>query len=91
MRFTSPWLQSSLLPTLNLPSLHNNVPSFPPLAALIVRYVTRRFIYDYAPEIAKVYTHTTQLDQEDVHMEIWDTTGHFQVRRTALVVHIIAQ
>ena len=46
-----------------------------------MRYVTRRFIYDYAPEIAKVYTHTTQLDQEDVHMEIWDTTGQFQVRR----------
>ena len=53
-----------------------------------MRYVTRRFIYDYAPEIAKVYTHTTQLDQEDVHMEIWDTTGQFQVRRKELI-HII--
>ena len=50
-----------------------------PFPALIVRYVTRRFIYDYAPEIAKVYQHQTVLDQEDVHMEIWDTAGHFQV------------
>ena len=44
-----------------------------------MRYVTRRFIYDYAPEIAKVYQHQTVLDQEDVHMEIWDTAGQFQV------------
>ncbi|TRY73328.1 hypothetical protein TCAL_06036 [Tigriopus californicus] len=45
--------------------------------ALIVRYVTKRFIYDYAPEIAKVYQHQTVLDQEEVNMEIWDTAGHF--------------
>ena len=48
------------------------------VAALIVRYVTHRFIYDYAPEVAKVYQHQTVLDQEEVHMEIWDTAGHFQ-------------
>lgn len=42
-----------------------------------MRYVTKRFIYDYAPEIAKVYQHQTILDQEEVNMEIWDTAGHF--------------
>jgi hypothetical protein len=43
--------------------------------------VTRRFIFDYAPEVSKIYQHQTVLDQEEVNMEIWDTAGHFQVIR----------
>ena len=48
-------------------------------SALIVRYMTRRFIVDYSPEISKIYQHQTVMDQEEVSMEIWDTAGHFQV------------
>ncbi|KAI0221390.1 Ras-related and estrogen-regulated growth inhibitor [Lamellibrachia satsuma] len=43
--------------------------------ALIVRYVTQRFIGEYDPTLEKMYTHQTEIDGERVTFEILDTAG----------------
>ncbi|XP_071792009.1 ras-related and estrogen-regulated growth inhibitor-like [Asterias amurensis] len=44
--------------------------------ALMVRYVTRRFIGDYDPTLEYLCRYHASVDGEDVAMEILDTAGH---------------
>ncbi|XP_075234947.1 ras-related and estrogen-regulated growth inhibitor [Lycorma delicatula] len=44
-------------------------------SALVVRFITRRFIGEYDPTLEKVYTFHTLIDSEMVYFEILDTAG----------------
>ncbi|KAK6190066.1 hypothetical protein SNE40_002005 [Patella caerulea] len=44
-------------------------------SALVVRFLTRRFIWEYDPTLECSYKHTTNIDEEPVVMEILDTAG----------------
>uniref|UniRef100_A0A3B3DT39 small monomeric GTPase n=1 Tax=Oryzias melastigma TaxID=30732 RepID=A0A3B3DT39_ORYME len=46
--------------------------------ALVVRFLTRRFIWEYDPTLESTYRHQASIDDEVVTMEILDTAG--QVR-----------
>ncbi|XP_012588241.1 PREDICTED: ras-related and estrogen-regulated growth inhibitor isoform X1 [Condylura cristata] len=43
--------------------------------ALIVRFLTRRFIWEYDPTLESTYRHQANIDDEVVTMEILDTAG----------------
>ncbi|XP_046665225.1 ras-related and estrogen-regulated growth inhibitor [Homalodisca vitripennis] len=43
--------------------------------ALVVRFITRRYIGEYDPTLEKVYTFHTVMDNEMVYFEILDTAG----------------
>ena len=45
------------------------------VAALVVRFITRRYIGEYDPNLEKVYTFHTMMDNEMVLFEILDTAG----------------
>ncbi|KAI8499606.1 hypothetical protein Bbelb_226570 [Branchiostoma belcheri] len=44
-------------------------------SALVVRYLTRRFIWEYDPTLEFSYKHQTLVDDDVVSMEILDTAG----------------
>ncbi|KAL4708800.1 hypothetical protein ACJJTC_011764 [Scirpophaga incertulas] len=44
-------------------------------SALVVRFITRRFIGEYDPTLEKVYTFQTVIDNEMVYFEILDSAG----------------
>ncbi|XP_045175907.1 ras-related and estrogen-regulated growth inhibitor-like [Mercenaria mercenaria] len=44
-------------------------------SALVVRFLTRRFIWEYDPTLECTYKHHTTIDDEPVAMEILDTAG----------------
>ncbi|XP_059152739.1 ras-related and estrogen-regulated growth inhibitor-like [Physella acuta] len=44
-------------------------------SALIVRFLTNRFIWEYDPTLERTYKHQTLLDDEPTLMEILDTAG----------------
>ncbi|CAH0397476.1 unnamed protein product [Chilo suppressalis] len=44
-------------------------------SALVVRFITRRFIGEYDPNLEKVYTFQTVIDNEMVYFEILDSAG----------------
>nr|CAD7427606.1 unnamed protein product [Timema monikensis] len=45
------------------------------MIALVVRFITRRYIGEYDPNLEKVYTFHTVMDNEMVFFEILDTAG----------------
>lgn len=45
------------------------------VSALVVRFITRRYIGEYDPTLEKVYTFHTLMDNEMVYFEILDTAG----------------
>lgn len=47
--------------------------------AMVVRFITRRYIGEYDPNLEKVYTHTTAMDNETVMFEILDAAGPLDV------------
>ena len=51
------------------------------LLALVVRYLTRRFIGEYDPSSEKVYPHSTCIDGESVFLEILDSAIQTHVSR----------
>lgn len=48
--------------------------------AMVVRFITRRYIGEYDPSLEKVYTFHTVIDNEMVYFDILDTAGQPQVR-----------
>uniref|UniRef100_A0A4W5RA24 small monomeric GTPase n=1 Tax=Hucho hucho TaxID=62062 RepID=A0A4W5RA24_9TELE len=44
-------------------------------SALVVRFLTRRFIWEYDPTLESTYRHQATIDDEVVTMEILDTAG----------------
>lgn len=44
-------------------------------SAMVVRFITRRYIGEYDPTLEKVYTFHTVIDNEMVYFEILDTAG----------------
>ncbi|XP_050362806.1 ras-related and estrogen-regulated growth inhibitor [Nymphalis io] len=44
-------------------------------SALVVRFITRRFIGEYDPDLEKIYTYHTVIDNETVYFEILDSAG----------------
>lgn len=50
-----------------------------PFAAMVVRFITRRFIGEYDPNLEKIYTCQTTLDKESVQFDILDATGQLHV------------
>jgi hypothetical protein len=45
------------------------------VAALVVRFITRRYIGEYDPTLEKLYTFNTLIDSEMASLEILDTAG----------------
>ncbi|KAI2564608.1 RAS like estrogen regulated growth inhibitor, partial [Homo sapiens] len=43
--------------------------------ALVVRFLTKRFIWEYDPTLESTYRHQATIDDEVVSMEILDTAG----------------
>lgn len=43
--------------------------------AMVVRFITRRFIGEYDPNLEKVYSFNTTLDNDSVSFEILDSAG----------------
>uniref|UniRef100_A0A0A9Z1I0 small monomeric GTPase n=1 Tax=Lygus hesperus TaxID=30085 RepID=A0A0A9Z1I0_LYGHE len=46
--------------------------------ALVVRFITKRFIGEYDPNLEKVYSYNSTVGKEMVSLEILDTAGHNQ-------------
>ncbi|XP_043662764.1 ras-like protein rasS [Drosophila teissieri] len=46
--------------------------------AMVVRFITRRFIGEYDPNLEKIYTCQTTLDKEQIQFDILDATGQLQ-------------
>lgn len=46
---------------------------------MVVRFITRRFIGEYDPNLEKVYTYSTVIDNEVILFEILDAAGHINV------------
>lgn len=44
--------------------------------ALLVRFVTKKFIGDYDPNLEKMYTYQVSMESEMVNFEILDTAGY---------------
>uniref|UniRef100_S4RQ75 small monomeric GTPase n=1 Tax=Petromyzon marinus TaxID=7757 RepID=S4RQ75_PETMA len=44
-------------------------------SALVVRFLTKRFIWEYDPTLESTYRHQAIIDEEPVTMEILDTAG----------------
>lgn len=44
-------------------------------SAMVVRFITRRYIGEYDPSLEKIYTYQTVIDNEMVYLEILDTAG----------------
>uniref|UniRef100_A0A3Q3A015 Ras-related and estrogen-regulated growth inhibitor n=2 Tax=Kryptolebias marmoratus TaxID=37003 RepID=A0A3Q3A015_KRYMA len=49
--------------------------------ALVVRFLTRRFIWEYDPTLESTYRHQASIDDEVVAMEILDTAGQEDVQQ----------
>lgn len=48
------------------------------ISALLVRFVTKKFIGDYDPNLEKMYTYQVCMESETVNFEILDTAGYVQ-------------
>lgn len=46
--------------------------------ALLVRFVTKKFIGDYDPNLEKMYTYQVSMESETANFEILDTAGYVQ-------------
>lgn len=55
--------------------------SFFLVAAMVVRFITRRFIGEYDPNLEKVYSFSTIIDNEMVLFEILDAAGQLNVSK----------
>ncbi|CAH0721688.1 unnamed protein product, partial [Brenthis ino] len=44
-------------------------------SALVVRFITRRFIGEYDPSLEKIYSYQTIIDNETIYFEILDSAG----------------
>lgn len=53
-------------------TLTNNALYF---SAMVVRFITRRYIGEYDPTLEKIYAYQTVIDNEMVYLEILDTAG----------------
>ncbi|KAG7497966.1 ras-related and estrogen-regulated growth inhibitor [Solea senegalensis] len=49
-------------------------------SALVVRFLTRRFIWEYDPTLESTYRHQANIDDEVVTMEILDTAGQEDIQ-----------
>ena len=47
--------------------------------AMVVRFITRRYIGEYDPNLEKIYTYCTYLDNDCVQFDILDATGQQNV------------
>ena len=56
--------------------------------ALVVRFITHRFIGEYDPSLEKIYTYNTQLDEEATSLEILDAAGQPHVSDLLLELKI---
>ncbi|OBS64821.1 hypothetical protein A6R68_06637, partial [Neotoma lepida] len=45
---------------------------------IVVRFLTKRFIWEYDPTLESTYRHQATIDDEVVSMEILDTAGSFE-------------
>lgn len=52
--------------------------------AMVVRFITRRYIGEYDPNLEKVYTFNTTLDNDYVQFDILDATGQQNVSNAIL-------
>lgn len=63
----------------SLLSPHLSVLTALQFTAMVVRFITRRFIGEYDPNLEKIYTCQTTLDKESVQFDILDATGQLHV------------
>lgn len=54
---------------------------------MVVRFITRRFIGDYDPNLEKVYTFNTVVDNDVVSFEILDAAGQMNVSDMRVIFH----
>lgn len=50
-------------------------------SALVVRFITRRYIGEYDPSLEKIYSYQTIIDNETVYFEILDSAGDSHVSK----------
>nr|XP_040563968.1 GTP-binding protein RHO4-like [Lepeophtheirus salmonis] len=56
--------------------------------AMILQYISGKFIEDYTPQCATLYEHSVQMDNTNVGIHIWDTAGQFEeIGATVKKVH----
>lgn len=55
---------------------------------MVVRFITRRFIGEYDPNLEKVYTHNTTFDNELIQFDILDAAGQPNVSIHGTYFHI---
>lgn len=53
---------------------------------MVVRFITKRFIGEYDPNLEKVYTFNTLIDNELVLFEILDAAGQPNVRKGTITM-----
>lgn len=51
------------------------------VSAMVVRFITRRFIGEYDPNLEKIYSFSTIIDNEMVLFEILDAAGQLNVSK----------
>lgn len=49
------------------------------ISAMVVRFITRRFIGEYDPNLEKIYSFSTIIDNEMILFEILDAAGQLNV------------
>ncbi|XP_072394995.1 ras-related and estrogen-regulated growth inhibitor [Diabrotica undecimpunctata] len=57
-------------------------------SAMVVRFITRRYIGEYDPTLEKIYTFHTSIDNELVYFEILDTAGQHESECVGLEANI---
>lgn len=53
---------------------------------MVVRFITRRFIGEYDPNLEKIYSFQTVIDNEMVYFEILDSAGESHVSDTYIIL-----
>ncbi|XP_077999826.1 ras-related and estrogen-regulated growth inhibitor-like [Glandiceps talaboti] len=48
-------------------------------SAIVVRYLTKRFIGDYDPNLESVYTQAVKIDEQAITIQLLDTAGDFEL------------
>ncbi|XP_071478828.1 ras-related and estrogen-regulated growth inhibitor-like [Diadema antillarum] len=57
-------------------------------SALVVRYLTHRYIGDYDPDLESVYSQPTRIDDQSITLHVLDTAGEFDFESSSRIEQI---
>lgn len=59
---------------------------------MVVRFITKRFIEDYDPNLERIYTHSSVIENDTISFEILDAAGQLSVSLSSIQkIVILAQ